>query len=37
MKFNPEKCVFVVKGKFFGCLMSTKGIEANPHNIEAIL
>jgi hypothetical protein len=30
MKLNPEKCVFEVKGKFFGCLMSTKGIEANP-------
>jgi ribonuclease HI len=35
---NPEKCVFgVKKGKFLGCLVSTKGIEANPSNIEAIL
>ena len=25
------------KGKFLGCLMSTKGIEANPSKIEAIL
>jgi hypothetical protein len=27
----------VKKGKFLGCLVSTKGIEANPSNIEAIL
>jgi hypothetical protein len=26
----------VKKGKFFGCLVSTKGIEANPNKIEAI-
>jgi hypothetical protein len=38
MKLNPKKCVFgVKKGKFLGCLMSTKGIEANPHKIQAIL
>jgi hypothetical protein len=31
LKLNPEKCVFgVKKGKFLGCLLSTKGIEANP-------
>jgi hypothetical protein len=31
LKLNPEKCVFgVKKGKFLGCLVSTKGIEANP-------
>jgi hypothetical protein len=37
LKLNPEKCVFgVKKGKFLGCLVSTKGIEANPNNIEAI-
>jgi hypothetical protein len=37
LKLNPEKCVFRVKeGKFLGCLMSTKGIEANPSKIEAI-
>jgi hypothetical protein len=36
LKLNPEKCVFgVKKGKFLGCLVSTKGIEAN--KIEAIL
>jgi hypothetical protein len=37
LKLNLEKCVFGVKGKFFGCLVSTKGIEANPSMIEAIL
>jgi ribonuclease HI len=38
LKLNPGKCVFgVKKGKFLGCLVSTKGIEANPSKIEAIL
>jgi hypothetical protein len=38
LKLNPEKCVFgVKKEKFLGCLISTKGIEANPSKIEAIL
>jgi hypothetical protein len=38
LKLNPEKCVFnVKKGKFLGCLVSTKDIEANPSNIEATL
>jgi hypothetical protein len=38
LKLNPEKCVFgVKKGKFLVCLVSTKGIEANPNKIEAIL
>jgi hypothetical protein len=38
LKLNPEKCVFGVKnGKFLGRLVSTKGIEANPSKIEAIL
>jgi hypothetical protein len=38
LKLNPEKCVFgVKKGKFLGCIVSTKGIEANPSKIEAIL
>jgi hypothetical protein len=37
LKLNPEKCVFgVKKGKFLGCLVSTKGIDANPSKIEAI-
>jgi hypothetical protein len=38
LKLNLEKCVFgVKKGKFLSCLVSTKGIEANPNMIEAIL
>jgi hypothetical protein len=38
LKLNPEKCVFgVKKGKFLGCLVSTKGIKANPSKIEATL
>jgi hypothetical protein len=38
LKLNLKKCVFgVKKGKFLGCLVSTKGIKANPSKIEAIL
>jgi hypothetical protein len=38
LKINPEKGVFSVKKrKFLGCLVSTKGIEANLSKIEAIL
>jgi hypothetical protein len=38
LKLNPKKCVFgVKKGKFLGCLVSMKGIEANASKIEAIL
>jgi hypothetical protein len=38
LKLNPEKCVFGVKKvKFLGCLVSMKGIKANPSKIEAIL
>jgi hypothetical protein len=38
LKLNPEKHFFEVKkGKFLGCLVSTKGIKANPSKIEAIL
>jgi hypothetical protein len=37
LKLNLEKCIFgVKKGKFPRCLVSTKGIEANPSKIEAI-
>jgi hypothetical protein len=37
LKLNPEKCVFeITKGKVLGCLVSTKGIEANPDKIRAI-
>jgi hypothetical protein len=35
---NPEKCVFDIhKGKVLGCLVSTKGIEANPDKIKALI
>jgi hypothetical protein len=37
LKLNPEKCVFgITIGKVLGCLVSTKGIEANPDKIKAI-
>jgi hypothetical protein len=37
LKLNPEKCVFgITKGKVIGCLVSTKGIKANPDKIKAI-
>jgi hypothetical protein len=37
LKLNPTKCVFgVSKGKLLGCLVSARGIEANPAKIEAI-
>ncbi|XP_042515380.1 uncharacterized protein LOC122089754 [Macadamia integrifolia] len=38
MKLNPIKCVFgVTIGKILGFLVSSKGIEANPDKIHAIL
>jgi hypothetical protein len=38
LKLNPEKCVFgVTRGKILGCIVSTKGIEANLDKIKAIL
>jgi hypothetical protein len=38
LMLNPEKCVFrVTRGKVLGCLVSTKGIEANADKIKAIL
>jgi hypothetical protein len=38
LKLNPEKCVFGIhKGKVLGCLVSTKGIEANPDKIKALV
>jgi hypothetical protein len=37
LKLNPLKCVFgITKGKVLGCLVSTKGIEANGDKIKAI-
>jgi hypothetical protein len=38
LKLNPEKCVFgITWGKVLGCLVSTKGIQASPDKIKAIL
>jgi hypothetical protein len=37
LKLNLEKCVFgITRGKVLGCLVSMKGIEANPDKIRAI-
>ena len=36
LKLNPEKCVFGVRrGKLLGCMITERGIEANPVKIEA--
>jgi hypothetical protein len=38
LKLNLEKCVFDIhKGKVPGCLVLTKGIEANPNEIKALI
>jgi hypothetical protein len=38
LKLNHEKCVFgVQRGRILGCLVSVKGIEANPDKINAIV
>jgi hypothetical protein len=38
LKLNPEKCMFgVSRGKVSGCLVSIKGIKANPDKIKAIV
>jgi hypothetical protein len=38
LRLNPEKCVFGIhKGKVLGCLVSTKGIEANLDKIKALI
>jgi hypothetical protein len=38
LKLNPGKCVLgVSRGKVLGCLVSVKGIEANPDKIKAIV
>jgi hypothetical protein len=37
LRLNPEKCVFeITRGKILVCLVSTKGIEANPDKIRTI-
>ena len=34
MKLNPAKCAFGVSSrKFLGCMVSSRGIEANPEKI----
>jgi hypothetical protein len=38
LKLNPDKCVFgVSRGKVLHCLVSMKGIDANPDKINAIV
>jgi hypothetical protein len=38
LRLNPEKCVFGIhKKKVLGSLVSTKGIEANPDKIKALI
>jgi hypothetical protein len=38
LRLNPKKCVFGIhKGKVLRCLVSTKGIEANPDKIKALI
>jgi hypothetical protein len=38
LKLNPEKCIFDIhKEKVLGCLVSKKGIEANPDKIRALV
>ena len=38
MKLNPSKSAFGVSlGKFFGFMVSKRGIEANPNKIQMIL
>ena len=37
LKLNPEKCVFgVEEGKFFGFMLTKRGIEANPDKLSLI-
>ena len=38
MKLNPTKCAFMVSaGRFLGFMMTQRGIEANPAQLQAIL
>ena len=38
LKLNLDKCIFSIKkGKLLGCLMSARGIEANPKKIATIV
>jgi hypothetical protein len=38
MKLNPAKCAFGVSSeKFLGFMVSSRGIEANPEKVRAVL
>ena len=38
LRLNTDKCIFdIKKGKLLGCLVSERGIEANPEKIAAIV
>jgi hypothetical protein len=37
LKLTPEKCVFGIHKGILRCLVSTKGIEANPDKIQALV
>ncbi|WP_248786424.1 reverse transcriptase family protein, partial [Escherichia coli] len=38
IRLNPEKCIFgVISGKFLGCMVSERGIDANHEKIRALL
>jgi hypothetical protein len=38
LMLNPKKSIFgITKRKIIGCLVSTKGIEANPDKIRALI
>lgn len=37
LRLKPDKCIFGIQsGKMLGCLVSTRGIEANPEKIAAL-
>jgi hypothetical protein len=37
LKLNPKKCIFGIrKGQLLGCMVSKRGIQANPQKIEAL-
>jgi hypothetical protein len=37
LKLNPEKCIFGIRrGQLLGCMVSKRGIQANPQKIEAL-
>ena len=38
MKLNPTKCLFgVASGKFLGYMVTRRGIEANPDQIQSVM